>query len=129
MKINNLITHKIYFIQLYSLNSLILIPSKEILSYLLKLKSKNFIKSGFYFDFIIKKFSEVILKNIFIYGATFFSEKYWLEFQTRRYINKILFFFKKIDTIINLKINSLFFILIIFTLVLMLLIGVKFLIF
>jgi hypothetical protein len=40
------------------------------------LKNKNFFKSGSYIDFILKKFSEIFAKNVFIFGAGFFAEKY-----------------------------------------------------
>ena len=44
----------------------------------------SFMQSGMYFDFIIKKFSEIFVKNILISGATFFCEKFLVEFISRK---------------------------------------------
>jgi len=51
-----------------------------------------FIQSGFYFDFFLKKFSEVFLRNIFIYSALFFGEKYIIEVLTKKIVDNYIFF-------------------------------------
>lgn len=45
----------------------------------------RFCQSGFYVDFFLKKFGEVFVRNIFIYGAQFFGEKYMIEYLTKRF--------------------------------------------
>ena len=51
-----------------------------------------FIQSGFYFDFFLKKLGEVFLKNVFIYSALFFGEKYIIEVLTKKIIDNYVFF-------------------------------------
>ena len=47
---------------------------------------------GFYFDYILKKFCEIFIRNFLIYGSQFFAEKYLIEFVTKTKLS--LFFFK-----------------------------------
>ena len=42
-------------------------------------KFHRFFQSGMYFDFFYKKISEVFVRNVFIYMAQFFGEKYMIE--------------------------------------------------
>jgi hypothetical protein len=44
----------------------------------------RFCQSGFYIDFFVKKIGEVFVRNIFIYGAQFFSEKFIIEQLTKK---------------------------------------------
>lgn len=50
------------------------------------------VQSGFYFDFFLKRVCEVFLKNIFIYSALFFGEKYIIEVLTKKIIDNYIFF-------------------------------------
>ena len=43
----------------------------------------NFFKSSFYFDFLIKKISESFVRNVSVYTAIFFCEKFIVEFLTK----------------------------------------------
>ena len=47
-------------------------------------------QSGFYFDFIFKKLGEVFVRNVFIYSALFFGEKFLIEFLTKKLLTKVL---------------------------------------
>ena len=49
------------------------------------------IQSGFYLDFFFKKFCEVFIKNIYIYTALFFGEKYFIEILTKKVIDSFVF--------------------------------------
>jgi hypothetical protein len=48
-------------------------------------------QSGFYFDFFLKKLSEVFIRNIFIYAALFFGEKYMIEVLTKKIVDNFVF--------------------------------------
>lgn len=48
-------------------------------------------QSGFYFDFIFKKLGEVFIRNVFIFAALFFGEKYMIEFLTKKVIDNFVF--------------------------------------
>jgi hypothetical protein len=50
------------------------------------------VQSGFYFDFFLKKVGEIFLKNVFIYSALFFGEKYIIEVLTKKIIDNYIFF-------------------------------------
>jgi hypothetical protein len=54
-------------------------------SFLFSCDFHRFCQSGFYIDFFLKKFSEVFVRNFFIYGAQFFGEKYMIEYITKRF--------------------------------------------
>jgi len=41
-------------------------------------------QSGFYIDFFVKKIAEVFIKNVFIYAAFFFGEKFEIEILTKK---------------------------------------------
>lgn len=53
----------------------------------------NFIQSGMYFDYIIKKITESFLRNIFIYSSIFFAEKFMIEFLSKKVIDNFVFYF------------------------------------
>ena len=48
-------------------------------------------QSGFYIDFFLKKFGEVFIRNIFIYTALFFGEKYMIEQITKKIVDSFIF--------------------------------------
>jgi hypothetical protein len=49
----------------------------------------NFIQSGMYLDYIVKKLGEIFTKNILIYGSIFFGEKFFVEFISRKSLDKL----------------------------------------
>lgn len=59
-------------------------------------KNLNFFKSGFYFDFFIKKITEIFIKNFLINGSFFFAEKFIIEFLTKKSVDNLMFFLNKI---------------------------------
>lgn len=48
-------------------------------------------QSGFYFDFLIKKLAEMFIRNVFIYAALFFGEKYMIEHLTKKTVDSFIF--------------------------------------
>ncbi len=58
---------------------------------LIKFKFFKFVQSGFYIDFIIKKISEMFIRNIFIYSSIFFGEKFMIEYLTKKTIDSFIF--------------------------------------
>nr|NP_149364.1 ymf57 [Tetrahymena thermophila]7TGH_5B Chain 5B, Ymf57 [Tetrahymena thermophila]8B6F_BY Chain BY, Ymf57 [Tetrahymena thermophila SB210]8BQS_BY Chain BY, Ymf57 [Tetrahymena thermophila SB210]8GYM_5B Chain 5B, Ymf57 [Tetrahymena thermophila SB210]8GYM_5b Chain 5b, Ymf57 [Tetrahymena thermophila SB210]8GZU_5B Chain 5B, Ymf57 [Tetrahymena thermophila SB210]8GZU_5b Chain 5b, Ymf57 [Tetrahymena thermophila SB210]AAK77561.1 ymf57 [Tetrahymena thermophila] len=58
---------------------------------LIKFKFFRFVQSGFYVDFIFKKFSEMFIRNIFIYSSIFFGEKFMIEYLTKKTIDSFIF--------------------------------------
>lgn len=48
-------------------------------------------QSGFYLDFIFKKLGEVFIRNVFVFAALFFGEKYMIEFLTKKIIDNFIF--------------------------------------
>lgn len=53
-------------------------------------------KSGFYIDYIFKKFAEIFIRNVFIYASLFFGEKYMIEYVTKKTIDNFIFNSNKI---------------------------------
>ena len=51
----------------------------------------RFIQNGMYVDFFIKKLTEVFCRNMFIYSAQFFGEKYIIEYYTKKIIESYVF--------------------------------------
>ena len=56
-------------------------------------KFLNFIQSGMYLDYIIKKIAEMFVKNMFIYSSTFFGEKFLIEFLSKKTLDNLTSFF------------------------------------
>ena len=48
-------------------------------------------QSGFYIDFFFKKFSEIFIRNLFIYSALFFGEKYMIEHLTKKTVDTFIY--------------------------------------
>jgi len=48
-------------------------------------------QSGFFVDFLFKKIADVFVRNVFIYGAMFFGEKYFIEVLTKKTIDFFVF--------------------------------------
>lgn len=49
----------------------------------------TFVQSGMYLDYIIKKLSEIFVKNVLIFGSSFFGEKFLVEFISRKTFDKL----------------------------------------
>lgn len=49
------------------------------------------VQSGFYIDFFLKKICEVFLRNVFVYTALFFGEKYMIEVLTKKVVDSFIF--------------------------------------
>lgn len=62
----------------------------------------KFFQNGLYFDFFFKKFSEFFVRNIFIYSALFFGEKYFIEIFTKKIFENIIFKFNNLFGIYQL---------------------------
>ena len=58
---------------------------------LITFKFFRFIQSGLYLDFILKNISEMFIRNVFIYSAIFFGEKYMIEYLTKKTIDSFIF--------------------------------------
>jgi hypothetical protein len=52
----------------------------------------RFCQSGCYLDFFYKKCSEVFVRNVFIYAAQFFGEKYMIEVFTKKIFGNFVYF-------------------------------------
>lgn len=64
-------------------------------NFFITFKFHRFCQSGLYIDFFLKKFSEVFLRNVFIYLAQFFAEKYMIEVLTKKIIDNSIFYFNR----------------------------------
>lgn len=62
-------------------------------SFLYTKRFVNFIQSGMYLDYIIKKIAEIFIRNIFIYSSIFFGEKFIIEFVSKKTLDNLTFFF------------------------------------
>jgi len=58
---------------------------------LILFKFFRFVQSGFYLDFILKKISEIFIRNVFIYSSVFFGEKFMIEYITKKTIDSFIF--------------------------------------
>ena len=72
-------------------------------------KFHRFCQSGTYLDFFYKKFSEVFIRNIFIYASQFVGEKYMIEVLTKKIIDSSIFVFNRYLGWNNLKYFDFFF--------------------
>ena len=84
-------------------------------SFLFSHKFSVFSQSGFNIDFIIKKLSEIFIRNFLIYGAQFFSEKFIIEYITKKSFNYLINNFNNFYYIKNLDYFMFFVTLINFT--------------
>lgn len=55
----------------------------------------RYIQSGFYLDFIVKKLSEIFIRNVLIYSSIFFGEKFIIEYVTKKIIDSYVFNYNK----------------------------------
>ena len=63
----------------------------------------RYIQSGFFLDFIIKKYSEIFIRNVLIYSSVFFGEKFIIEYITKKIIDSYVFNYNKIFYTNNLN--------------------------
>jgi len=56
-----------------------------------KFKWSGKAQSGFYVDFILKKFAEIFIRNVFVYASLFFGEKYMIEHLTKKIVDSFIF--------------------------------------
>ena len=70
---------------------------------------QRFCQSGLYLDFFVKKISEVFVRNVYIYSAQFFGEKYVIEELTKKIFKKIIIYGNK-KSVFNKFLYSHFFI-------------------
>lgn len=73
-------------------------------SYCFSFDFHRFCQSGFYVDFFVKKFGEVFVRNVLIYGAQFFGEKYMIEYLTKRFFESSIWYLNS-----KLEFNKLYF--------------------
>ena len=78
-------------------------------NFFITFKFHRFCQSGCYFDFFYKKFSEVFIRNVFVYASQFVGEKYMIEVLTKKIIDKSIFVFNKYIGWNNLKYFNFFF--------------------
>lgn len=78
-------------------------------NFFITFKFHRFCQSGCYFDFFYKKFSEVFIRNVFIYAAQFVGEKYMIEVLTKKIVDKSIFGINKYIGWENLKYFNFFF--------------------
>lgn len=83
--------------------------SNVLKSFFFSFNFHKFCQSGFYLDFFVKKQTEVFLKNIFIYSAQFFGEKYMIELWTKKVFKILVTSVNKTTGVLKLT-YSLFFI-------------------
>lgn len=69
----------------------------------------KFCQSGFYIDFFLKKLTEVFVRNLFIYTAQFFAEKYLIEYFTKNFIVVFIFCVNSIFGVTRLSFTTFFF--------------------
>lgn len=72
-------------------------------------------QSGFYIDYFYKKISELFIRNIYIYMAQFFGEKFMIEKWTRFFFFSTTTYFDKFLSLSKLNYFWFFFNLIIVT--------------
>lgn len=63
-------------------------------------------------DFLLKKLCESFVRNVFIYTALFFGEKYMIEVLTKKFIDSFIFNNSKVFHFYNLGYGIFFFTLI-----------------
>jgi len=89
----------------------------------------RFCQSGMYFDYFYKKISEVFVRNIFIYMAQFFGEKFMIEFWTKKFIDSIIFNNNKFLSWTNLSYKWFFLQLLYVSMYVLILINIFFILF
>jgi len=65
-------------------------------------------QAGFFIDFVLKKLVDVFVRNVFIFGALFFGEKYMIEYITKRIVDNLIFVSNKRLGFTNLNYGTFF---------------------
>jgi len=65
-------------------------------------------QSGFFIDFIFKKCADSFIRNVFIYGAMFFGEKYIIEVITKKTLDSFVFTTNKFTGLEKLDYSTFF---------------------
>lgn len=68
----------------------------------------RFSQSGMYVDFIMKQFIEYVVRNLFVYTALFFGEKYIIEYWTKKTIDSFVFNSSRISSVGDLNVKVFF---------------------
>jgi len=74
----------------------------------MRFKFFRFSQSGMYVDFIMKQFIEYAIRNLFVYTALFFGEKYVIEYCTKKTIDSFVFNFNQISNVSDLSVKLFF---------------------
>ena len=77
-------------------------------SYYFSQRFFTLIQSNFYVDFFLKKLCEVFVKNVYIYTALFFGEKYIIEVLTKKVLENFVYLSNKKQNITPLNFSSFF---------------------
>ena len=70
----------------------------------------RFSQTGMFIDFIFKQIVEYFLRNLFIYTALFFGEKYVIEYLTKKTIDSFVFNSNKLFSGSDLSFHNFFYI-------------------
>ncbi len=65
-------------------------------------------QSGFFIDFIFKKCVDSFIRNVFVFGAMFFGEKYVIEVITKKTVDSFVFASNKFFGIEKLDYSTFF---------------------
>lgn len=65
-------------------------------------------QSGFFIDFFCKKVADMFIRNVFIFAAIFFGEKYMIEKITKKIVDFFLFNTNKIIGLTSLSFSTFF---------------------
>lgn len=68
----------------------------------------RFSQTGMYVDFILKQILEYFVRNLLVYTALFFGEKYIIEFLTKKTIDSFVFNSNKLFIFTDLNFHNFF---------------------
>lgn len=68
----------------------------------------RFSQTGMFIDFIFKQILEYFVRNILIYTALFFGEKYIIEYLTKKTIDSFVFNSNKLLSLSDFSFNDFF---------------------
>ena len=77
-------------------------------NWLITVQVIRFFQSGCYIDFILKKISEVFIRNTLIYASQFIGEKYLIEVLTKKSVDMLLFTVNKFTAWERLYVSTFF---------------------
>jgi hypothetical protein len=88
-----------------------------------KLKLSGKAQSGFYIDFIFKKLADVFIRNVLIFSALFFGEKYMIEHLTKKLVDTLIFNSNKLIGLSLLSFKLFFYLMLIIVVYILLLLN------